>query len=267
MNSTCPIPNAVVAVPFATRLAHLDLDLGAQERPALVSSLLQTSLETSEGEALDWQQVHATDIARRLQWLLTLCRCSGIDKIELQAPCPSCGTDMSLELDLAQLARPQPSPEFDCEPEPGVRLRLRVPTGRDQSCWAAAGRADPGQLLADLVVSLEKEETATAVGDFARQAPLPDRWLPTIEEALEAADPLTAMSIQTSCPACHHALELPVDLEQSLLHRLMAEQARVLSDIHRLASTYHWSEQQILALSPARRRFYLDRIAQTRGAL
>jgi hypothetical protein len=35
--------------------------------------------------------------------------------------------------------------------------------------------------------------------------------------------------------------------------------------VHVLASTYHWSERQILGLPRSRRRLYLDLIDRSRG--
>ena len=35
---------------------------------------------------------------------------------------------------------------------------------------------------------------------------------------------------------------------------------RLLMDVHLLARAYGWSEAEVLALSPARRRFYLEMV-------
>ena len=146
-----------------------------------------------------------------------------------------------------------------------MRLRLRLPTGADQTRWSETPVQDFAGLVADLVQSVDLEddtepESAPMEVQGEGQAIRPE-WLPAIEAALESADPLTALQIQTECPECGHGFELPVDLEQLLLQRLMAAQTRVLRDIHRLASAYHWSEREILALSPKRRAFYLRCLA------
>lgn len=272
MNSASPIPNASISnatvQPFATSTAHLDLDLSRDDRPALVSSVLQACLQDEDGEPLSWQRLHDTDIARRLQWLLRLSRASGVSSIELGCSCPACEAEMSLGLDLKSFEQAEESylpAEFDCEPQAGVRLRLRLPTGADQSRWSEAPTGDIARLAADLVRSIEPGDDAEAEPAGSEGPAIRPEWLPGIEAALEAADPLTALQVQTECPDCGHGFELPVDLERRLLQRLMAEQTRVLRDIHRLASAYHWSEREILALSPKRRAFYLRCIGSGAG--
>ncbi len=260
MTSANDTPGVSVATPFAARLSHLDLDLRDTDRPAVVSAVLHACLQDPEGEPLNWQQLHASDIAQRLQWLLSIARSSGVRQLPLTCRCPACDAEMALDLDTAMFAQPTSPSRFDCEPQPGVRMRLRLPTGADQSRWARTENLSFTRLVGDLVLAVEREAPSAAASDMGMMGdsmPLDADWLPAIEAALEAADPLSALQIDTRCPDCGHAFALAVDLEQQLLQALMAEQARVLIEIHRLASVYHWREQEILDLSPARRSFYL----------
>ena len=50
---------------------------------------------------------------------------------------------------------------------------------------------------------------------------------------------------------------MAVDLEMAGLEALFQEQTRVLDEIHLLARAYHWTESEVLAVSPQRRAFYL----------
>jgi hypothetical protein len=265
MTSANDIPSVTVATPFAARLAHLDLDLRDTNRPAVVSAVLQACLQGPEGEPLSWQQLHNTDIAQRLQWLLAVVQQSGVQQLALTCRCPACEVEIALDLDAAMFNLPAPPNRFDCEPQPGVRLRLRLPTGADQSRWAATGALNFTELAGDLVLAVERGAQTVAAtdrgvatdSDPADPVGIDPVWLPEIEAALEDADPLNALQVDTRCPDCGHAFALAIDLEQQLLQALMTEQARVLIEIHRLASVYHWREQEILDLSPARRCFYL----------
>ena len=63
-------------------------------------------------------------------------------------------------------------------------------------------------------------------------------WLADIEQALEQADPLTALVLETACPSCGEAVRVALDLESHLLA----------------------SEADIVALPATRRRAYLDRL-------
>lgn len=258
MNGGAPGHGVTVGTPFAARTAHLDLDLAGADRPGVVSSVLHSCLQTGDGQALSWQQVHAADLVRRLGWLLELGRLSGVQSLDLHCRCPACDAEIALSLDPGSFEQPSAAGEFDCEPEARVRLRLRLPTGEDQSRWAHTGVDDFARLAADLVLAVSGDADRENEGAIRRD------WLPAIEAALETVDPLTALQIQTACPDCGHAFGLPIDLEQLLLQRLMAEQVRVLRDIHRIATRYHWRERDILALSPVRRAFYLRCIDQER---
>ena len=57
---------------------------------------------------------------------------------------------------------------------------------------------------------------------------------------------------------------MELDLEATCLALLAAEQPRLIDDIHALARAYHWTEAEVLAVPPRRRRQYLDRIERGR---
>lgn len=123
-----------------------------------------------------------------------------------------------------------------------------MPTGADQLTWLTTGDTSPGAILDRLL----------AIPDDAIE--ISAAALETIEEALEEADPLTTLELETVCPECGSENSIPLDLEGGCLTLLAAEQPRLVDDIHVLASAYHWSEAEILAIPPTRRRQYLARI-------
>jgi hypothetical protein len=78
-----------------------------------------------------------------------------------------------------------------------------------------------------------------------------------LDAALEEFDPLVAFSVRAGCTQCGVETSSPIDLEVLALRELEQMQARLLREIHRLASRYHWSESEVLGLSPERRARYL----------
>lgn len=244
-----------VAGPFATRLEHLDINLNGDDRAGVVTSVLQSCLRALPGEPLGAEDIQSWTLASRLQRLLAICRSSGIERLSLDCRCPGCHEDISLEPELQSFEMQVPAcATVDVEPAAGPAVSLRLPTGVDQARWSRRGTLDPEQLLRELLVP----------GRDDGEANTPDQWTPAwrqqMEEALEQADPLTALEIGTRCPECNHEFEVAVDLEQALLTRLHREQQRVLAEIHQLASRYHWGEQEVLNLTPPRRAFYLGSI-------
>jgi hypothetical protein len=130
----------------------------------------------------------------------------------------------------------------------GRRIEVSVPTGSDQLAWLAAADAAPAAILGRLVTLPDGIDS------------VPPDWLEPIDAALEQADPLTTLEIESTCPQCGTAVTIPLDLEARCLALLAAEKPRLLDEIHALATAYHWTEAEIMAIPPARRRQYLARV-------
>jgi hypothetical protein len=84
------------------------------------------------------------------------------------------------------------------------------------------------------------------------------------EKALEVAfdlDPLANIWIATRCPECDAGQSLLFDPARFLAEEMARSSDRLLGEVADLAFAYHWAEADILALPPARRAFYLSRIA------
>ena len=75
---------------------------------------------------------------------------------------------------------------------------------------------------------------------------------------MTASDPLVETLLQLHCPACAHEWEAVVDLGEFFWAELTDLAGRLLHEVHVLARAFHWSESDILAMSPRRRRLYLE---------
>lgn len=236
--------------PFGQVLGDLDLDPLARPQPVSAARVLAACLDGDTG-APAADELMAWPVSRRLQGLLAVTIATRGEHWVLTARCdaPSCGAPMDLPLGLDSFRRAADPARFDCTLPDGRTVNVSVPTGADQMAWLAAGSSEPGEIAARLV----DQESADA-------AELSPEALAAIEEALEEADPLTTLSIETACPECGAAVSAPLDLERCCLGMLAAEQPRLIDDVHTLAMAYHWSEAQILAIPPERRRQYLERI-------
>jgi hypothetical protein len=65
--------------------------------------------------------------------------------------------------------------------------------------------------------------------------------------------------VQATCPACGIVHDIAIDPYVFLAWPLAQD---LFHEVHLLASTYHWSELEILALPQHRRRRYLKLIDQ-----
>ncbi len=250
-------PAARRARPFAIATQDLDVDFARTDRPQLIDAVLRCCPELGE------ETRGAATLDRRLRALLQIVRETQGDRLTWMADCanPDCGHDMELELSVSQLlSTPEPAERFAWSAVPDCTLELRLPTGHDQIEWRLATATDADVEGEGLALRL-----ATALVSSVNGQPppsdwsLPDEWLPALDAVFRERDALASLELQVSCPWCGNESALEPDLEALALTRLAAEQKRVLEEIHQLASAYHWTEADVLALPRRRRSFYLAR--------
>lgn len=130
---------------------------------------------------------------------------------------------------------------------------------------APAGRIGPADAplairavtAGDVAAAETAPDTATARAILAaRVAPGADT-AEELDAALEALDPTAEVEIALACPACGETTLRAFDAAAFFWRELEARAPRILREVAELARVYHWTEQDILAMSPARRAFYL----------
>jgi hypothetical protein len=91
---------------------------------------------------------------------------------------------------------------------------------------------------------------------------VPDRVRALMEEMMIRADPQADVQLRLECPTCGVAWEQDLDIASFFWAEVDAWARRVLADVHLLARAYGWAEDEILALSPLRRRGYLELVGR-----
>ena len=155
------------------------------------------------------------------------------------AECPQCGTELDVRMDVDELrghgADGSTSVEVD-----GRTVELRPLSSRD----IGACGGDRDRLLARCVVD---------------QSTLPSPGLlDAVEAQLDALDPQAAWTIGLDCPSCRANWDAPVDVTEFVWSEVDRFARRLLYDVHTLATAYGWREPDVLTVTPARRRFYLQ---------
>jgi hypothetical protein len=204
-----------------------------------------------------WDELADLPLGARQARLLRLRADTVGSRIAGRAACPACGDDLELELDSALLAGlPEPASEPIEVAGPGYRLRARLPTSRDLLAVASSARDVPSarRLLAERCV-LDADDGAGAPLD---PGGLPSEAVAALAEALAAADPRAEALLDLTCPGCGHGWQVTLDVAELFWRELSALAERLLREVHALAGAYGWPESEILALSPARRRAYLE---------
>jgi hypothetical protein len=219
--------------------------------PQRVTTVLSAALAELGGAAAQPDSVRALSVADRQYLMRRLAVEIGMEESWIAASCPACGAAFDLPVRHGELpAKPagEGYPFATVETSLGP-VRFRVPDGADQE--AVAGIPDPQEARRALASRCASEST----GEFS------DEDLARAEEALEAVAPEVVTRAQAACPDCGEPAEVVLDPYVCL----GAADGGLFLDIHILASVYHWSEREILAMPRERRRLYLSLVDRSRG--
>jgi hypothetical protein len=195
--------------------------------------------------------VAALPIGRRDAALLDLRELTFGASCEAVVDCSECGEPLELAFGLADLRVDAPEPPESLTVSAGGReVRFRLADTRDLLASVAPSDVDGSRrrLLERCVL-----EPGGAEGLDAEQAS-------TVAEAMAAADPQADVELDLECPACGARRRETFDIASFMWSEVEALAARLLGEVHQLALAYGWREPDVLALTPGRRRYYLEAI-------
>jgi len=184
-------------------------------------------------------------------------------QLESVANCPSCHGTLEAGFDLDAL-RQLTGTEHQLNEDGLIReldavggegpIRFRLPDSTDllamQACPDMATARD--RLIQRCVVDIAGQVPS------ADAAPLSDATQTQIADAMADADPQADLVLEFTCPECQQHWAPVFDIARFLWQELHVWALRLLRDVDTLARVYHWSEADILAMSPLRRRAYLE---------
>ncbi|MEU1409234.1 hypothetical protein ABZ471_44585 [Streptomyces sp. NPDC005728] len=224
-------------------------ETGLAEPPAGRALLLHRTARPDLGTAA----LPAVPLGERESDLFALRRALFGERMQVRLECRACGADMEFELDAGEFARSLGAPGETVVrlTEDGWDLAFRLPSAADLT--TAARAADPrAALLARCLVSAAHNGTPQDADA------LPAAVQRRIAETVASADPGADVTLNVGCPECGTDTRAELDIASYLWTELDAWARDLLLDVHLLATAYGWSEPEILALSPLRRRYYLE---------
>jgi hypothetical protein len=229
----------------------LDLwERGLKQMPfARAASLLACAFPERGTEELD-----RITIGRRDALLLALRERTFGPAVNAVTSCGSCKATVELNFQIEDLrVEPaQPGDELNVTAG-GYALRLRLPNGSDLAHVMPLANAGEALFAACLV-------DAESAGRPVEPARLPREVVSQAIEAIAQADPQADVRLAIQCPECGTSARVPFDIVSFFWREIEEFAIRTLREIHALASAYGWTENQILALSPTRRRCYLEMV-------
>ncbi len=231
----------------------LDLTDRELDRPgAAARALLALACPDLDDTALDEQS-----LGRRDRLLIRLREATFGTRLELTAGCPRCGDILELELDTRDLVVADPSPRAAARLRRidigGRRLRLRALNGADV---AAALQTPTWDAARDLILRRccwdRDTDLPVAPESFAEDQKA------AIARRLERLDPQADLTLDVVCFGCGENWRPLLDIAEVFWREIRARAGLIIADVHDLARAFHWTEAEILALSPRRRQTYLS---------
>jgi hypothetical protein len=169
-------------------------------------------------------------------------------RLALVATCPACEEQVEAALEVGDLRVEGRTSTAEIEFEVGDRrLVARLPTAGDLVAIEQAEGVESARL------DLLERCLLDSGGD-----PPDERVVAAAAARMADADPQADIRLALSCPACDADWEEQFDPVSFFWQELDAWTLRLVRDVHELASAYGWSEADVLAIPPARRRLYLE---------
>jgi hypothetical protein len=232
----------------------LRVDFAAVNRAALATQLLEICA-VDRDRVLSENFFRKLSVGKRIECLLVLALGGSGDNLRFPCKCSGCGEDLELELTLNEIAAFQSEAdqvEVVSVDLGGRRFEFQKLSGRDHESIGESAFSDDFEAATDIIARLAVDADAAE-----RIAP---RDVEVIEAAMEEADPLVNFTCRIDCGECGEGNDHDLDLFETALDMLRRAQLRLVLSVHRLASKYHWSEQEIFAVSEWRRQQYLELI-------
>ena len=171
------------------------------------------------------------------------------ETFECLCTCPDCGETVEFTLAVSDLVAtmgnaPRGHGHLDLD---GRQIGLRPVTSRDLLALEGRGSEEIVlRLIERCIDGVENRASDLSTSEAGR-----------LSEALAELDPGADLKLSLTCPDCGAAWNSPFDIASYLWTEVEMAARRLLPEVHALASSYGWSEKEILALSPARRRSYI----------
>ncbi|GLF93132.1 T4 family baseplate hub assembly chaperone [Streptomyces yaizuensis] len=219
------------------------------------SRLLHRAARPAAGEG----ELLALTAGEREADLYALRRALFGERMQIRVACAGCGEEMEFDLDAAPPGADTPVPEGPLRVTEGTwSVEFRLPTVADVLAAASAPDRETARerLLERCAVTAAHDGTPVPAAGLARL--LPDTVRRRIARAAEEADPAAATTLDVRCPECSASTPAELDIASFLWTEVDHWARDLLLDVHLLATAYGWSEPEILALSPLRRRYYLE---------
>ncbi len=248
-------------------------ELGAALLPVERDTLLLQRCVAGLGDGEALRQLSLGD---RVTLLLCARRLTFGGEIDCVLRCPQCDESMDFQLQTEQLLPPVEAdavpPYFDetiTAAGERYQVHLRIPCGADfeeaLGHWPGLTAREYVRTILARTVEWARKEDDGGTQEILPLEQWPEELVQQISERMGELDPQAEIVLQLQCPACRHHFTTAFDCGEYFFRELSARQDRRYREVHQLAFAYHWSEADILSMSPRKRQRYLDLLAENSG--
>ncbi len=243
------------------------LDLSAQrvlniwEQGALLDAEAKTqSLLSLIAPELSMKALADLVLGERNKNLLELRQQLFGSKLQAYVECGECGQALDLEFLIEDFGFSSIAhiPEIQRIENGNINAKIRLPNGHDLEALESVKSVNDGRnlLFSRCVLELYRDDNLVVLQDLSEDE------LSQLELLISELDPRMEILFDLSCPQCSHSWQSPLDIGSFLWREFDVYARELLENIHLLASTYGWSETDILTMSNVRRKYYIERLLQ-----
>ena len=171
------------------------------------------------------------------------------------AECRTCAAPLQFDLDARQFCQPPVLDDLSLfhVTTDEFRVRFRPLNSEDLAAASACGAilSMRRTLIERCIVEVVRD------GRTADADSLPRGVIEEIGDRMAQSDAAELM-LDLQCAACGQSWREPFDILSFLWTEIARSAKGLLQEVHTLAWAYGWSEAEILAMSPVRRRVYLE---------
>lgn len=216
-------------------------------------------LLNAEHSGESWEALSELSIGARDARLLKLRKETFGSRIQAMCDCPHCSEPVEMSFGVTDILV-DPMGTKDASLSLTIEdydVHFRLPDSRDLAAVAASDDRSLAvrQLFHRCLIAAYHGDEIISPDE------LPSTVMNAVAERIAQADSQSNVELEITCPACDHFWVSLFDIAAFFWMEISAWVNRMLHDVHTLACAYGWSEEEILALSPARRRAYLEMVS------
>jgi hypothetical protein len=233
--------------------------IGVWEKGELRSPVDRALLLLQAGEPEEsLSELAKLHVGERDRRLLQLREKTFGSRFSCSADCLWCSEDLHFEFETRQIVQPSIAEQTNSFSGTAdqVAVTFRLPNSED--LVDAMGAASPEErrlrILERCLLSVQKD------GGELRVADLSESSIEKICDLMSHSDPQAETRFGVQCLSCGKSWQTTLDVTAFFWKEVSVRARRALSEVHLLASTYGWSEREILNMSSVRRGFYLQMV-------